>query len=75
MVLNNDSVSNYGFGWNIRTDSLLGKVVSHTGDNPGYKTEIVRYVDRDRTIIFLNNNAHPRKQEIMREIRKIVTRY
>ncbi|MEO8471757.1 MAG: serine hydrolase domain-containing protein [Chryseolinea sp.] len=74
MTLNNDSISNYGFGWNITTDSLLGKVVSHTGDNPGYKTEIVRYIDRDKTIIFLNNNAHPKKAEIMAEIRKIVSR-
>ncbi len=35
--LNNGSFSNYGFGWEIRNDKG-GKIVSHAGDNPGYKT-------------------------------------
>ena len=58
MKLNNDSVSNYGFGWSLRTDPTLGKIVSHDGDNPGYKTQIIRYIDKKKTIIVLNNNAH-----------------
>src|SRR6185436_11929194 len=74
MRLNNDSISNYGFGWNIGNDPLPGKVVSHTGDNPGYKTEIVRYIDRDKTIIFLNNKTHLKKFEIMSEMKKLVSR-
>jgi CubicO group peptidase (beta-lactamase class C family) len=52
------SISNYGFGWMLRSDSTLGKIVFHTGDNPGYKTEIIRYIDKDKTIIILCNNAH-----------------
>jgi CubicO group peptidase (beta-lactamase class C family) len=58
MKLNDGSISNYGFGWDLRTDSLFGKIVSHDGDNPGYKTKIIRYIDKKKTIIFLNNNAH-----------------
>lgn len=58
MKLNDGSYSNYGFGWMLRTDSILGKVVYHTGDNPGYKTQIIRYIDKKKTIILLNNNAH-----------------
>ena len=58
MKLNNDSLSNYGFGWSLRTDPSFGKIVSHTGDNPGYKTQIIRYIDKKKTIIVLNNNAH-----------------
>jgi CubicO group peptidase (beta-lactamase class C family) len=58
MKLNNDSLSYYGFGWSLRTDSIFGKIVSHTGDNPGYKTQIIRYIDKKKTIIVLNNNAH-----------------
>ncbi len=58
MKLNDGSFSNYGFGWMLRTDSILGKIVYHIGDNPGYKTQIIRYIDKKKTIILLNNNAH-----------------
>ena len=59
MKLNDGSFSNYGFGWTLRTDPTFGKIVSHTGDNPGYKTQIIRYIDKRKTIILLNNNSHP----------------
>lgn len=55
--LNNGTTSNYGFGWQIGTDNSKGNYVLHTGDNPGYKTIIIRYIDRHKTIIMLNNNA------------------
>lgn len=57
-VLNDGTISNYGFGWGIVPDSKLGKIVLHTGSNPGYKTIIVRYLDAGKTLIMLNNNAH-----------------
>lgn len=56
--LNDGTLSNYGFGWEIEPNSPLGFHVSHTGDNPGYKTIIVRYLEKNQTIILLNNNAH-----------------
>ncbi len=59
MKLNDGSISNYGFGWGISKDSIVGLIVSHTGDNPGYKTQIIRFVEQRKTIILLNNNAHP----------------
>jgi len=68
MKLNNGSVSNYGFGWTISRDSVLGRIVSHTGDNPGYKTQIIRYIDKNKTIILLNNNAHPGFSAIIRDV-------
>ncbi|PZX58070.1 serine hydrolase domain-containing protein [Algoriphagus chordae] len=52
-------LSYYGFGWEIKPQSPFGKMVMHTGGNPGYKTIIVRYIDENKTIIILNNNAHP----------------
>ena len=58
MKLNDGSFSNYGFGWELRTDPVMGKIVQHNGDNPGYKTEIIRYIDKKKTIIVLNNNGH-----------------
>lgn len=53
--LNNDSTTQYGFGWMLRTHPKLGKVVWHDGDNPGYRTVIVRFIDADKTIILLTN--------------------
>ena len=73
MRLNNDSSSNYGFGWMLRSDPLLGKIVMHTGDNPGYATQIIRYIDAGKTIILLSNNAYQNFNEIVRNIEKIVS--
>ncbi len=66
--LNDGSLTNYGFGWMLRKDSVLGKVVYHTGDNPGYKTEILRYIDKDKTVIILCNNAHAKFNELVMEL-------
>lgn len=57
--LNDGTRSYYGFGWVLEPKSPLGKMVMHTGDNPGYKTIIVRYIEENKTIIILNNNYHP----------------
>lgn len=56
--LNNGTTSDYGFGWVIQQDAVLGKLVMHTGDNPGYATRIFRYIDKHYTVIILCNNAH-----------------
>jgi len=57
--LNDGTRSYYGFGWVLEPKSPLGKMVMHTGDNPGYKTIIVRFIEENKTIIILNNNYHP----------------
>lgn len=56
--LNDETRSYYGFGWELEPKSPFGKMVSHTGSNPGYRTIIVRYIEENKTIIILNNNAH-----------------
>lgn len=71
MQLTNGGISNYGFGWEISTSPRWGSTVSHTGSNPGYENEIVRYIDRHRTIILLNNNAHERKDELMNALKNM----
>jgi|SRR5579871_4550095 len=68
----NDGTSNYGFGWMLRTDSSLGKIVFHTGDNPGYKTEIIRYIEKDKTVIILCNNAHKDFGDLIKGIEEIL---
>jgi ribonucleotide monophosphatase NagD (HAD superfamily) len=45
----------------------------HTGDNPGYATQIIRYIDAGKTIILLSNNAYQNFNEIVRNIEKIVS--
>ena len=71
--LNDGSFSNYGFGWMVRSDSLLGKVVYHTGDNPGYKAEILRYIDQDKTVIVLCNNAHSKFDELVKATENLLS--
>jgi hypothetical protein len=63
--LTDGSNSYYGFGWMLRADSAKGKVVYHTGDNPGYKTEIIRFIDKKQTIILLCNNAHENFEQMV----------
>ncbi len=72
MKLNDGSFSNYGFGWMLRTDPTLGKIVMHTGDNPGYKTQIIRYIDQKKTIILLNNNAHTNFSIIIKQLEALI---
>lgn len=72
MRLNNGSLSAYGFGWMLRTDPELGKIVYHNGDNPGYRTQILRYLDRRKTMILLSNNSSalsPVVQELEKKLR------
>lgn len=57
MKLNDGKISNYGFGWTIIPNGLSGKIVWHNGDNPGYKTMIMRVLEKRKTLIVLCNNA------------------
>ncbi len=72
MKLNNGKVSNYGFGWLIIPASIAGKIVWHNGDNPGFKTWIVRYLDRKNTLIILCNTASDQSMETTKEIERIL---
>ncbi|MDX2047174.1 MAG: serine hydrolase domain-containing protein [Chitinophagaceae bacterium] len=72
MKLNNGSFSNYGFGWTLRPDAEPGKIVYHTGDNPGYKTIIVRYIDKKKTLIVLNNNAYENFAALIKQIETLM---
>lgn len=65
-TLNDGRLSDYGFGWDLSEDPDFGKIVSHTGDNPGYKTLIMRFIDQNKTLILLNNNAHEDNDELVK---------
>ncbi|QOI96074.1 MAG: serine hydrolase [Flammeovirgaceae bacterium] len=53
--LNSGENHQYGFGWRIDEP---GKTVSHTGSWVGFRTLIVRYVDKNQTLIVLSNNTN-----------------
>jgi len=72
MKLNDGTISNYGFGWELRNDPSFGKIVQHNGDNPGYKTQIIRYIDKKKTIILLNNNASKDFGLILKQLGEII---
>jgi CubicO group peptidase (beta-lactamase class C family) len=50
-----DSTSFYGFGVGIQPKSEKGKIISHTGGWPGYRTLLMRRTGMDETIIILSN--------------------
>ena len=72
-TLTTDSLSQYGFGWMLDENPEAGKIVWHNGDNPGYKTIIIRLIDQDKTIIILCNNAHEKFKSLSEEIKKVVS--
>ncbi|MFM9840426.1 MAG: serine hydrolase [Cyclobacteriaceae bacterium] len=56
----NGEATKYGFGWGIEE---VGKTVAHTGGWAAFRTIIVRYIDKNQTLILLDNSgnfqAHP----------------
>lgn len=74
MKLNNDSLSFYGFGWVVNSDSDA-TIVSHTGSNPGYSTKIVRFLDDHKTLIILCNNAHREMDNLAKQLEDIVAHH
>ena len=50
---NLDYTSNYGLGWIVAKDSSLGKIVWHSGSDPGTLTFFMRNISRDQCVIVL----------------------
>jgi CubicO group peptidase (beta-lactamase class C family) len=53
-TLADGSATKYGFGWMLDNHPDYGKMASHSGGWPGYKTYIDRHLDNDKTIIILS---------------------
>lgn len=66
------SLSNYGFGWELSDDPDLGRFVHHSGDNPGYKTYIIRYLDQKITVIVVCNNAYVHFEDVIGSLRSLL---
>lgn len=73
--LNNGQLSDYGFGWDLEDHPQLGRIVKHNGDNPGYRTQIIRCIDKRYTIIVLCNNAHPTMTPLLAELLAVLAKH
>ena len=61
-VLNNGSLSNYGFGWFLNPEK---KSVNHSGSDFGYRTFIMRDLDKKNTYIWLTNTGNAIPKDVM----------
>jgi CubicO group peptidase (beta-lactamase class C family) len=74
--LRNGKISNYGFGWVLTAQKEgSGRIVQQAGNNPGYKIQILRFIDKKRTLIMLCNNASSEFQDLFRQAKQIVAKY
>jgi CubicO group peptidase (beta-lactamase class C family) len=73
--LNDGTLSHYGFGWRLEYHDKLGKIVRHSGDNPGYRTQYIRYIDADKTVVLFCNNDHEKLKEIVAQIEATVGKH
>jgi D-alanyl-D-alanine carboxypeptidase len=65
--LNDGTPVDYGFGWTVRT--LNGhRVVSHGGALPGFKAQLVRFVDDGVTVAVLTNGDDVDLESIARGV-------
>ncbi len=63
--LNNGEATKYGFGWGIIEP---GKTLAHTGGWVGFGTIIIRYIDKNQTIILLDNSSNFYAHSLVRNI-------
>ena len=74
MKMNDGKISYYGFGWVIIPNDVTGKIVWHNGDNPGYKTEIMRLLGKKNTLIVLCNNYSPQFDTIIKQLKILLSK-
>ena len=46
----------HGLGWEVAIDKSNGKVIFHTGAEPGTKSYYLRNVEKDRMVVVMTNN-------------------
>jgi len=47
--------ANYGLGWQVAESDYTGRILHHHGQGDGYRTRYYRFLDRDITIVLLQN--------------------
>lgn len=56
-TLNNATLTNYGYGWQLKDHPTYGRIIGHSGAWAGYLTYIERHVSNDKVFIFLQNTS------------------
>jgi len=72
MKLNDGKYSYYGFGLELVYKNKALHLVWHNGDNPGYKTLIMRDLTYNRTLIILTNNDALDMNAVINSTAKII---
>ena len=71
--LQDNTKTDYGFGWFIEDNGVYGKLTYHRGGWPGYRTIIDRHTDNDKTIIVLLNYVNKDSTYIpIKELRQLL---
>ncbi len=75
VMMNNGESFDYGMGWLLEDDERFGKSVHHSGGWPGYSTLFKRYIERDITLIMLQNGErdHAYTQQLVNSIEQIMS--
>jgi len=63
--LSDGKPTSYGFAWFIEEG---GKRMTHTGSWVGFNNLVVRYVDKDQTLICLTNSSRPIARQYLRPL-------
>lgn len=70
--LNDNTISNYGFGWGLEKSLIQTKVVAHSGGWVGFRTYFYRDLEADNCFIILTNNTSNYLREINTQIKNIL---
>lgn len=62
---NNMFKKNYGFGWHL---DKTGQTAQHSGSSGGFRSIIIRGLDRDNCVVLLSNNQDGRFENIAKVI-------
>ncbi len=71
-TLNNGEKTEYGFGWGLSTDDEGRKIVSHGGGWVGFRSEIVREIEKGDLTVILSTGSHARFWYIRKAVADIV---
>ncbi len=74
MKLNDGTLSYYGFGLELVYKNKVLQIVWHNGDNPGYRTLIMRDLLYNRTLIILTNNDALNMNAIIEACKRILNK-
>lgn len=70
--LNDNKITDYGYGWMLEKNHEFGKIIYHSGRWGGYITYFERHLESDKTIIILQNMETDKTLVPIDRIRNII---